>query len=249
MRPSSHVAPLAPLPNSTLHPNGAAWPDAGAQITHPETLLIVTADHECAGSAIIGGSKLSNAALVTAVNAAALGTNSLRNQVGTLETAGFPYYPIDWDPASPSFGYPTNTDVNFRMIIGYACNADRYEDYLSNPYPIQNSSHGIVTTPPLPGYPQSPVQRDNTHGFFFPGQIPDAIATHTASDIVLSASGRNAGLFTGWMDNTDVFFGVMRVALGDNSVWRDTKRQLGRPGRVPSRRDVPDTNASDDDAN
>jgi hypothetical protein len=102
---------------------------------------------------------------------------------------------------------------------------------------------------PLPGYPQNPVQRDNAHGFFFPGQIPDAIATHTASDIVLSATGRNAGTFTGVMDNTEVFFRVMRVAFGDNSLWRDAKRQLGRPGRVPPRDDVPSENASDDDTN
>ena len=47
--------------------------------THPDTLVIVTADHECAGSAIIGGSKLKNAALVAAVNAAAPSTNSLRH--------------------------------------------------------------------------------------------------------------------------------------------------------------------------
>ena len=210
--------------------------------THPDTLVIVTADHECAGSAIIGGSKLKNAGLVAAVNATAPGTNSLRHQVvGTLESAGFPFYAIAAD------GYPVTTDVDNRMIIGYACNADRYEDYLTNPYPIQNSSHGIVTSPPLPGYPQSPVQRDSAHGFFFPGQIPDAIATHTASDIVLSATGRNAGTFTGVMDNTEVFFRVMRVAFGDNSLWRDTKRQLGRPGRVPPRDDVPADNEVLDD--
>jgi alkaline phosphatase len=209
----------------------------------PDTLVIVTADHECGGSAVIGGSKLTHAGLVTEVNAAAPGTNSLRHQVvGTLESAGFPYYPIAAD------GYPTTTDIDFRMIIAYACNADRFEDYLTHPYPIQNASHGITTTPPFPGYPQSPVQRDNAHGYFFPGHIPDAIATHTASDIVLSASGRNAGTFTGVMDNTDVFFRVMRVAFGDNSLWRETKRQLGR-GRVPIRDDVPSENASDGEGN
>jgi hypothetical protein len=101
----------------------------------------------------------------------------------------------------------------------------------------------------LPGYPQSPALRDIDHGFFLPGQIPDAIATHTASDIVLSATGRNAGIFTGVMDNTEVFFRVMRVAFGDNSVWRDTKRQLGRPGRVPPRDDVPSENAGDGESN
>ena len=54
-----------------------------------------------------------------------------------------------------------------------------------------------------------------------------AIATHTASDIVLSAFGRNAALFTGVMDNTDVFFKVMRIALGDKSVRNEVRALLG----------------------
>jgi hypothetical protein len=52
-------------------------------------------------------------------------------------------------------------------------------------------------------------------GFAVTGPIADAIATHTASDIPLSAMGRNAFTFGGAMDNTDVFFKVMQVALGD----------------------------------
>jgi hypothetical protein len=107
----------------------------------------------------------------------------------------------------------------------------------------------FVTTPPLPGYPQSPVERDRTHGFFFPGQIPDAIATHTASDIVLSASGRNASVFTGVgaLDNTEVFFSAMRVALGDNSIWRGPKRAVGVGPREPHGPDpVPNDDLLDD---
>lgn len=73
----------------------------------------------------------------------------------------------------------------------------------------------------MPGYPQNPLQRDVAGNFLVTGQIADQIATHTASDIVLSAYGRHAALFTGAMDNTDVFFRVMRVALGDAYVTRD----------------------------
>ena len=58
------------------------------------------------------------------------------------------------------------------------------------------------------------------------GQIPDAIATHTASDIVLSAFGRNAALFSGVMDNTDVFFNVMRIALGDNRLRQEIRERV-----------------------
>jgi len=115
-------------------------------------------------------------------------------------------------------------------LIGYACNADRYEDWITNPYPIQNSSHGIVTTPPLPGYPQNPIERDTGGNFLVTGQIADAIATHTASDIPLSAMGRNAALFTGVMDNTDVFFKIMRVALGDGRIRQEVMDRIGQPG-------------------
>jgi alkaline phosphatase len=182
---------------------------------HPDTLVIVTADHECAGANIIGASRVTHSQLVARA-ATGQGTNQLRTGVvGTLELAGFPQYTTAAD------GYPVTTDIDFRMLIGYACNADRYEDWITNPLPIQNASHGIATTPPLPGYPQNPLQRDVAGNMFITGQIADQIATHTASDIVLSSYGKQAALFTGAMDNTDVFFRVMRVALGDAYVTRD----------------------------
>ena len=154
--------------------------------------------------------------------AAGTGTNQLRSGVvGTLDQAGFPHYTTAPD------GYPVTTDIDFRMLVGYACNADRYEDWITNPLPIQNASHGIVTTPPFG--PQNPLQRDVAGNMFITGQIQDAIATHTASDIVLSAFGRGAGLFTGVMDNTDVFFKVARVAMGDNRIYQEIKSIVGNP--------------------
>ena len=191
----------------------------------PDTLVIVTADHECAGANIIGASRVTHAQLVARA-AAGTGTNQLRSGVvGTLDQAGFPRYTIAPD------GYPVTTDIDFRMLIGYANNGDRYEDWITNPLPIQNASHGIVTTPPFG--PQNPLQRDVAGNMFITGQIQDQIATHTASDIVLSAFGRGAGLFTGVMDNTDVFFKVARVALGDNRVYQDIKSIIGNPVGAP----------------
>ena len=199
---------------------------------NPDTLVIVTADHECAGVNIIGASRVTHAQLVARA-ATGGGTNQLRNGVvGTLDQAGFPKYTIAAD------GYPVTTDIDFRMFVGYACNADRYEDWITNPLPMQNASHGIATTPPLPGYPQNPLQRDTAGNMFITGHIQDAIATHTASDIVLSATGRGSALFTGVMDNTDVFFKVLRVALGDNRIRQETMTLIGNPVRGGSRDDV-----------
>ena len=39
-------------------------------------------------------------------------------------------------------------------------------------------------------------------------------AAHTASDIPVSAFGRGASMFTGVMDNTDIFFKAAQAALG-----------------------------------
>ena len=81
---------------------------------NPDTLVIVTADHECAGVNIIGGSRVTNAALVARA-ASGGGRPQLRNGVvGTYEPAGFPRYAIAAD------GYPETTDIDCRMLIGYA---------------------------------------------------------------------------------------------------------------------------------
>jgi alkaline phosphatase len=189
-------------------------------LAHPDTLVIVTADHECGGANIIGASRVTHASLVTRA-ASGGGAAQLRNGVvGTLDQAGFPQY----TPAAD--GFPVTTDIDFRMLIGFACNADRYEDWITNPYPIQNASHGIVA-PPLPGHPQNPLERDAAGNFLVVGQIADAIATHTASDIPLSAMGRNASIFSGVMDNTDIFFKVMRIALGDARLRQEVMERIG----------------------
>src|SRR6185312_5957522 len=79
--------------------------------SHPDTLVIVTADHECSGAAIIGASTASAADLEA--NPAS-GTAV----VGTYDAAKFPKYTISDD------GYPMTTNIDHRMLIGYGANAD-----------------------------------------------------------------------------------------------------------------------------
>jgi alkaline phosphatase len=174
----------------------------------PDTLIIVTADHECAGINIIGGSRVTNADLVTRA-ASGGGEAQLRaNVVGTYESAGFPRYTIDAD------GYPVTTDIDFRMLIGYAANGDRYENWLTNPLPLRDSQQPFNGAPPLNTYPNGPLERDVAGNFRVTGQVNDVVAAHTASDIPVSAGGRGAAQFTGVMDNTDVYFKAMQAALG-----------------------------------
>lgn len=54
--------------------------------------------------------------------------------------------------------------------------------------------------------------RNAANGFFVTGQVPGDQAVHTATDIPLSALGRGASLFSGVMDNTDVFFKIAQAA-------------------------------------
>lgn len=178
---------------------------------NPDTLVIQTADHECAGINIIGGSRVTDADL--AVRAASGGgAAALRNGVvGTYESAGFPRYTMDAD------GYPVSTDVDYRMLIGYAANGDRYEDWRTNLQPLRDSQQPFNNQPPLNGYPNGPLNRDAAGNFLVTGQIPDVVAAHTASDIPVSAFGRGSGQFTGVMDNTDVFFKAMQAVLGGYS--------------------------------
>jgi len=181
------------------------------QAANPDTLVIVTADHECAGVAVIGASTVTNSALATRA-ASGGGAAQLRaGVVGTYEAAGFPDYPIATD------GFPVTTDVDYRMLVGYAANADRNENWLTNPLPLRDSQQPMTGT----GYgaivsslPNLPTDRDTNGAFLITGQVADASAVHTAGDIPLSALGRGQELFTGYMDNTDVFFRIMQAVIG-----------------------------------
>lgn len=173
--------------------------------THPDTLVIVTADHECSGAAIIGASTVADGAL----RQRAATTAELRDKVvGTYEAARFPEYSVLAD------GYPQSTDIDRKLLVGYGANADRHEAWVSNPRPTQDEQQPFVGAMPLAGYPANPGVRNQGSGFQVTGQVPGTQAVHTATDVPLSAQGRGAALFTGLMDNTDVFFKLGQAVLG-----------------------------------
>ncbi|MES4792514.1 MAG: hypothetical protein C4321_05570 [Chloroflexota bacterium] len=69
------------------------------------------------------------------------------------------------------------------------------------------------------GYPGEPIERrpDADNGFFIRGQVSDAQAVHTATDIPVSAysnGSRSWVQFIGLQDNTDIFFKLARAAFG-----------------------------------
>lgn len=172
---------------------------------NPDTLVIVTADHETDGASIIGASTVTDAALRTKANTA----SSMRDSVvGTYQAAKFPKYTMSAD------GYPATTDIDGKMLIGYGANADRYEAWVSNTRPVQDTQQPFVGAAPLNTYPATVSVRNSSTGYLVTGQVPGDTAVHTATDIPLSAFGRGSALFTGLMDNTDVFFKFGQAAVG-----------------------------------
>lgn len=164
---------------------------------NPDTLVIVTADHECSGAAIIGAAT---------VSAAQLEADRMqgKNVVGVYEAARFPRYTLAAD------GYPVTTHIDNKMLIGYGANADRYENWLPNAFPTRDSQQPFSPAQS----PANPSVRNKDNGALITGQIAGDQAAHTGTDIPLSAYGRGASHFTGTFDNTDVFFKLGQIAVG-----------------------------------
>ncbi|MBC7436859.1 MAG: alkaline phosphatase [Bdellovibrionales bacterium] len=189
-----------------------------------DTLVIVTADHECSGAALIGGSRVTDARLQELVREG--GAANVRDKVvGVYEQAGFPAYRMARD------GYPETTDIDFRLLVGYGANADRHEDWRTNARPLQDSQQPMVRTAPLSGYPASALARDAEGRFLIAGQVPGESAVHTATDIPLSAFGPGAWSFTGVIDNTDVFFKLAQAAVRGVVLPEDLRRAGARAAR------------------
>lgn len=171
-----------------------------------DTIVIVTADHECSGAAVVGASKVTDSRLQELIQLG--GQENVRDKVvGIYEQAGFPKYSIEKD------GYPTTTNIDRRLLITYAANADRHEDWRANPLPNQDVQQPFVKSAPLNAYPKNSLARDIEGKFLVTGQVPGSRAVHTGTDVPLSAFGPGAWSFTGVMDNTDVFFKLAQASI------------------------------------
>ncbi|HXN41075.1 MAG TPA: alkaline phosphatase [Myxococcaceae bacterium] len=185
------------------------------------TMVIVLADHECSGFSLIGaltgGIKNLQNLPSDSDNFDPLVAPRRQGVVGTYDAAGFPRYTMAKD------GYPESFDIDGKLLIGYGANADRWEGWLSKPRPVIDSllPSDVAAELVALGYPGRPFERsENQQGFYIRGQADGrggAQAVHTASDIPVSAysSGSDAHhQFHGVQTNTDVFFKLMRAALG-----------------------------------
>ncbi|WP_110955397.1 alkaline phosphatase [Anaerosinus massiliensis] len=151
-----------------------------------DTLIIVVADH-------------SHGASITGTYHEKDGKTG-REAVRTYANAGFPTFEDkDGD------GYPENPDPDVTLAVQYANHPDVNMDYRFKPEPI---SPAIMAN-------DKAIANPNIKGQFFEGNIPadESSEVHSADDVILNADGPGAEYFKGVMDNTEVFFGMVR-ALG-----------------------------------
>lgn len=187
-----------------------------------DTLVLVLADHECAGFSILGALSGKIDTLRTMPSDAAkldpASQPERQKMIGVYEAAGFPKYTLAAD------GYPQTLDVDGKILIGFGASGDRYETWMANPLPspsvdsLPSNISGELTTK---GYPALPVDRAKELGYFLRGQAGGrTFAVHTASDIPVSAySTSRVGRepwrsFGGVQENTDIFFKIMRAIMG-----------------------------------
>jgi alkaline phosphatase len=208
-----------------------------------DTLVIVTADHEAGGLALVGvgNERYAPRALGRAVRDYAAVYRFEPEQLLDFSTN----YETD------ARGYPVDPDPSRKLLLGWAAAPDRYENWISN------RRAGWPAVPAGPGRgPGGSIAAANTDrdgtgrgaenrtpdgkpipGFLVTGVIetgatacPDAegcpgdtaseghlLAGHTATDVPLSAAGPGALQFTGTYDNTEVFLKVLRATTG---AWR-----------------------------
>ncbi|MBC8065723.1 MAG: alkaline phosphatase [Chlorobia bacterium] len=190
-----------------------------------DTLVIVLADHECSGFSLIGALTKSMAemnALPSDKDKTQPGIAPDRQKaVGVYEDAGFPKYNILTD------GFPAASDIDRKVVVGFGANGDRFEDWMTKPMPIVDSllSNDIKAkmqkgdVPTGGKYVVAPIDRspESLRGFFVRGQVPGVQAVHTGTDIPVSVYTKNRDIwlqFVGPQQNIDIFFKLMRAAMG-----------------------------------
>lgn len=157
----------------------------------PDTLLVVLADH--AHGVSISGTYHEHDG------------RTGRDAVRTYASAGWPtFQDLNGD------GFPDDPNADVTLAVQYANAPDHYENYRFQKKPtvpaITGQGGKIIANP----------FRAPKGARYVEGSLPqykESQEVHSADDIIVMAEGPGSEYFKGVMDNTEIFFGMMR-ALG-----------------------------------
>lgn len=180
---------------------------------HPDTLIIVTADHTH-GVSIIGtidDDKPGTEVLELSENAQVTGAGTIeksspmREKVGTYQAGGFPNY-VD----SNGDGYPDTVNVSRRLAVF----SNNYPDYYETFRPKMDGTFVPAVKNEKGEYVANEAYKDVPGAVLRIGNIPRSEDTgvHAVDDVVLQAQGPGSERLRGYMENSDVFF-VLADAL------------------------------------
>ncbi len=168
------------------------WAQDYAKKHNDDTLIIVVADH-AHGVSISGTYKEENG-------------KTGREAVRVYGSAKWPTF-----TDANHDGFPDNPDPDVTLAVQYANAPDHYENYRFQPTPTVPATvdaNGKVTANPK----RAPKGARLVQGDL-PTTTGETQECHSADDVVLMAQGPGSEYFHGVMDNTEVFFGILR-ALG-----------------------------------
>ena len=184
-----------------------------------DTLVIVTADHECSGLVLPGVGRPEKKGTRDFVKTYNYGDGVVKND---SKTPNFTDYVLDAN------GYPMTGDAPHKLIVNFGADPDHWEDWTASPRPRNSSASegagadpGIVVDGKVAANPDDP--KKNTPGALLitgviengeAGGDQETQAVHTLSDIPVSAYGPGASQFARVQDNTEVFFDIMNSILG-----------------------------------
>lgn len=153
--------------------------------THPDTLIVVTADHTH-GVSLIG-----------TIDDDKPGTE-MREKVGVYASAGFPNY-----EDKNGDGYPDRVDVSRRLAMF----SNNYPDYYETFRPKMDGPFEPVVLNEKKEYVANEAYKNVPGAVFRQGNLPKSAdsAVHAVDDVVLQATGPGAEAFKGYLEESDVY--------------------------------------------
>ncbi|MFY9550671.1 MAG: alkaline phosphatase [Thermoanaerobaculia bacterium] len=171
-----------------------------------DTLVIVSADHECSGMSIPGVARPEKKGTRDYVKTYNYGAPRNDSTVFNF---------TDYVDANGD-GYPDNPAPPHKLIVNFGASSDHYEDWQPNARPKDPgvTKDGVAIANPndpkaATGILVSGVIENGSAG----GDV-ETQAVHTPVDIPISAYGPGASQFARVTDNTEAFFSIVNSMLG-----------------------------------